>query len=38
MTLKMDMKVHFVNISVMDSYVFHAWEIPVYLFFKSRKD
>lgn len=35
MTLKMDMKVYFVSVSVMESYVFHAWEVPVYLFLKS---
>lgn len=34
-TLKMDMKVRFVIISVMDSYIFYVWEIPMYLFFES---
>lgn len=31
MTLKMDMKVHFVIISIIDSYIFYVWEVPMYL-------
>lgn len=37
MTVAMDMKVYFVIISIMDSYIFCVWEVPMYQFLRSWK-